>query len=74
MQLMKRLRTPDLLHLKCLKAILRGILSKKDFREAQRDDEFCSSILNSPQKKKNFVLIDDLLYSKRGDYVYQFHF
>ena len=48
------------------KAILRGILSKKDFREAQRDDEFCSSILNSPQKKKNFVLIDDLLYSKRG--------
>ena len=48
------------------KAILRGILSKKDFREAQQNDEFCSSILNSPQKRNGFVLIDDLLYSRRG--------
>jgi len=48
------------------KAILRGILLKKDFQEAQQNDDFCSSILNSPQKKKGFGLIDDLLYSKRG--------
>jgi len=46
------------------KAILRGILSKKDIREAQQNDEFCSSILNSPQKKNGFVLIDNLLYSR----------
>ncbi len=30
-----------------VKAILRGVLSKRDFREAQENDDFCSSILNS---------------------------
>jgi len=47
------------------KAILRGILTKKEFQEAQENDEFCSTILNSPHRYKNFVLIDGLLYSRR---------
>ena len=49
------------------KAILRGILSKKDFREAQENDDFCSHILNSPHRHKSFALIDGLLYSRKNN-------
>ena len=47
------------------KAILRGILSKEDFKEAQQNDEYCLKILNSTRHHLNFVLIEGLLYSKR---------
>ena len=47
------------------KAILRGILSKKEFQEAQDNDEFCSKIKNSPHLHRAFVLIDGLLYSRK---------
>ena len=48
------------------KAILAGPLSKKDFQTAQREDEFCSKILNSLRLLRQFVLVDGLLYRKRG--------
>ncbi len=47
------------------KAILKGILSKRDFREAQENDDFCSSILNSPRMHRGFVVIEGLLYARR---------
>ncbi len=47
------------------KAILRGVLSKRDFREAQENDNFCSSILNSTHMHRGFVVIDGLLYSRK---------
>ena len=49
------------------KAILRGILSKRDFREAQENDDFCAKILNSPHRHKSFALIDGLLYSRKNN-------
>jgi hypothetical protein len=47
------------------KAILKGILSKRDFREAQENDDFCSSILNSPRMHRGFVVIEGLLYARK---------
>jgi len=49
------------------KAILQGILSKKDFIEAQENDDFCARILNSPHRHKAFALIDGLLYSRKNN-------
>jgi hypothetical protein len=47
------------------KAILKGVLSKRDFREAQENDDFCSSILNSTCMHRGFVIIEGLLYARK---------
>ncbi len=48
------------------KAILRRVLSKRDIREAQENDDFCSSILNSTtHMHRGFFDIDGLLYSRK---------
>ena len=40
------------------KAILTGILTPAEFKQAQAEDPYCSKILNKPNATKKFVLID----------------
>jgi hypothetical protein len=46
------------------KAVLTGTLTPAQFKEAQREDEFCAKILAKNVRHRNFILIDGLLYFK----------
>ena len=48
------------------KAVLTGILTPTEFKQAQAEDPYCSKILNKPNATKRFVLIDGLLFFKTG--------
>jgi hypothetical protein len=43
-------------------AILTGNLSKAQFQEAQRQDEFCAKILSHTKRHRNFIVVDGLLF------------
>ena len=49
------------------KAILTGILTPTEFKQAQAQDPFCTSILNDLNKYTRFTLIDGLLFFKSGN-------
>jgi hypothetical protein len=51
------------------KAVLTGILTPREFKQAQAQDPFCQRILNSIQQKKSFVMIDGLLFFKVKDVI-----
>ena len=48
------------------KAVLTGILTPAEFRQAQAQDPYCSKILSRPNATRRFVLIDGLLFLKTG--------
>ncbi len=47
--------------------MLTGILTPREFKQAQAQDPFCQRILNSIQQKKSFVMIDGLLFFRVKD-------
>ena len=48
------------------RAILTGVLTPQEFKQAQQQDPFCAHILENINSKKRFTLIDGLLFSKQG--------
>jgi hypothetical protein len=46
------------------KAVLTGTLSTAQFKEAQREDEFCAKILSQTKRHRNFIVIEGLLFFK----------
>jgi len=46
------------------KAVLTGTLTKQQFMQAQRDDEYIATLIQRRNKLKKFLIIDDLFYFK----------
>ena len=48
------------------RAILTGVLTPQEFKQAQQQDPFCSNVIENINSKRRFTLIDGLLFAKYG--------